>query len=430
MDIKCPHCGTECDAEENECGSVMKCEICGKEFVVGHSFTKKLGEATAAMKDAARIAAHSVCEKARNIDWKAQGDRAKEMAGSAYDKGKTWYISIWRAKAFHALRLMAKDNNLVVGILSTFKYKPKPYLAICPKCRAEHVKWASFKWGADENHAISYCQRCNHFFRLRDGIQRHCKHYAPIIAVAKRAIEDIDRKLISVNQQIEVVNTRSNFQEQSLLFEEEWEVCQNAIIGDRLKFLIEGLRTRLSSVNFEKVVNAQHATTVSNVAYGTTIGLRDPQSLIYGIARDLVQLNAFCKLNSIASERDAIYGSAKELEEKLIHYERMMDHYYELQLEFHGKQKDDAKQARLLARCERSDPASLPLINPELPSNEKKLAALKERLSVRRKTLMATVSHNNDLLDKASERIGVMSRWILAMLLIAMLLLLLLVVGK
>lgn len=104
MDIKCQHCGTEYDAEENECGSVVKCEICGKEFVVGHSFTKKLGEATAAMKDAARIAAHSVCEKARNIDWKAQGDRAREMAGSAYNKGKAWYISMRSGSGKSGLR--------------------------------------------------------------------------------------------------------------------------------------------------------------------------------------------------------------------------------------------------------------------------------------------------------------------------------------
>lgn len=94
MDIKCPHCGTEYDAEENECGRVVKCEICGKEFVAGESFAKKLGEATAAMKDAARIAAHSVCEKARDIDWKEQGKRAKAIAGSVRDKSREWYRSV------------------------------------------------------------------------------------------------------------------------------------------------------------------------------------------------------------------------------------------------------------------------------------------------------------------------------------------------
>jgi len=31
MDIICPHCGTEYDAEESEYGRFVKCEICGKE---------------------------------------------------------------------------------------------------------------------------------------------------------------------------------------------------------------------------------------------------------------------------------------------------------------------------------------------------------------------------------------------------------------
>ena len=35
MDIICPHCGTEYDAEEGEYGRFVKCEICGKGFVAG-----------------------------------------------------------------------------------------------------------------------------------------------------------------------------------------------------------------------------------------------------------------------------------------------------------------------------------------------------------------------------------------------------------
>lgn len=35
MNIKCPHCGTEYDAEEGEYGRFVKCTVCGKGFVVG-----------------------------------------------------------------------------------------------------------------------------------------------------------------------------------------------------------------------------------------------------------------------------------------------------------------------------------------------------------------------------------------------------------
>lgn len=34
MEIKCPHCGTEYDAEESEYGRFVKCEICSKSFVI------------------------------------------------------------------------------------------------------------------------------------------------------------------------------------------------------------------------------------------------------------------------------------------------------------------------------------------------------------------------------------------------------------
>ena len=35
--FKCPHCGTEYDAEASDYGRFVKCEICGKGFVVGTS---------------------------------------------------------------------------------------------------------------------------------------------------------------------------------------------------------------------------------------------------------------------------------------------------------------------------------------------------------------------------------------------------------
>ena len=42
MDIICPHCGTEYDAEEGEYGRFVKCEICGNGFVAGASIAKRV----------------------------------------------------------------------------------------------------------------------------------------------------------------------------------------------------------------------------------------------------------------------------------------------------------------------------------------------------------------------------------------------------
>lgn len=37
MTIKCPYCGAVYDIEENECGCRVRCEVCGKRFVIGHA---------------------------------------------------------------------------------------------------------------------------------------------------------------------------------------------------------------------------------------------------------------------------------------------------------------------------------------------------------------------------------------------------------
>jgi len=42
MNITCPHCRTEYDAEESEYGRFVKCEICGRGFVVGQSQSASL----------------------------------------------------------------------------------------------------------------------------------------------------------------------------------------------------------------------------------------------------------------------------------------------------------------------------------------------------------------------------------------------------
>ena len=42
MDIKCPHCGTEYEIDETEYGRFVKCESCGKGFVVGTTINQPM----------------------------------------------------------------------------------------------------------------------------------------------------------------------------------------------------------------------------------------------------------------------------------------------------------------------------------------------------------------------------------------------------
>ena len=94
MDIKCPHCGTEYEADKSEYGRFVKCEACGKGFVAGTSVSKKLGEAANAAKDAVKIAANTAYERTKNIDWKSQHEKAKRMADSACRNGKRFWQSL------------------------------------------------------------------------------------------------------------------------------------------------------------------------------------------------------------------------------------------------------------------------------------------------------------------------------------------------
>lgn len=247
-----------------------------------------------------------------------------------------------------------------------------------------------------------FCNNCGLFFYLNDGIQ---KYMGPYIS----QMDDIDEKLDPINHQLEVLSVHDNFQEQLACFENDWEISQNPIIYERLKFLIDGLRARLNSVNFEKIVNAQRSAAATNVAYGTTVGLRDPQSLNASINRGLVQFCAWLELKDSQKEKLAIYDTSTNLEEKVIQYELMMNYYYDLQEEFRGKQKEDARKQRLLARCQYSTKESLPQLIPSLPDDKEELLELKKKLLDRRKEIETLCySKMNHEKDRISDKIGFM----------------------
>ena len=51
MDIKCPHCGVGYEIEEKEFGRFVKCESCGKGFVVGTSDAQQVNVGEKSVED-------------------------------------------------------------------------------------------------------------------------------------------------------------------------------------------------------------------------------------------------------------------------------------------------------------------------------------------------------------------------------------------
>ena len=117
MNINCPHCGTEYDIDKSEYGRFVKCEICGKGFVAGTSAAKKLGEAANAARDAVKVAANTAYERAKNIDWKAQQERAKATANAIFDKGRILWAFMQRKFGEKNWSEMINNQNPMTRIL-------------------------------------------------------------------------------------------------------------------------------------------------------------------------------------------------------------------------------------------------------------------------------------------------------------------------
>lgn len=83
MDIKCPHCGTEYEVEDEDFGRFVKCEICGKGFVAGTFAANKPNEMPNSANDIVANALNTVFERAKNIDWQAHKARGKTAADTA-----------------------------------------------------------------------------------------------------------------------------------------------------------------------------------------------------------------------------------------------------------------------------------------------------------------------------------------------------------
>ncbi len=234
-----------------------------------------------------------------------------------------------------------------------FKY----YSVCCPKCyNVQYVKRLLKSSG------MYHCEKCTHDFDFEEGVRSYKQYFQ--MSVGRKINElgikivEIDDNIAKIDMQLQVVG----FYVQKCVFEEEWNFCQNPLVIETLKFQIEKLRTRLTCLNMEKIVNAQRSAQASGMMYSTTIGLRNPESNLYGLCRDVVQIKGWFDHMKSKKAEEALYDSTTDMERALARCEAAIDYYYELKLEFEGKQKEEARTQRLQKRCGCSDKTALPVI--------------------------------------------------------------------
>ncbi len=412
--ILCPNCKGKLRIDSEDIWRFIKCPKCRYEFFGKESLLQKFVDNGVLTNGAAipllnmetgsievscpYCKGENVINKnylGQNVDCKSCGRSFFIDVGFHIEKMN---ISVFFQKYLSDIPFLINFPEICFGV--------EPYQVLCPICRTKYVKWGLHQDDLQNGYTIFYCPRCGLFSRLRDGVSCFKQYYIPLLSDVNDKIEDIRKELAIVDNQIEIIDAHNRFMEQNSLFDQEWKICQDPLVYDRLNFMINRIRARLTNINFEKVANAQRTATASNVAFGTTLGLQHPHSTVDTIERNLVQLGALSSLNNSEKERESIYSMSQDLESTLEQYEAMMNHYYDLKSEFNGRQKDEARIARLMARCQCSRKELLPEPNLGLPEDKNVLLNIKEDLLGRYSALKHfTLSTKNEL-KQAHERVN------------------------
>lgn len=279
MNSKCPHCGIEYEIDKSEYGMFVKCETCGKGFVVGQSVPS-----------------------VRMVDEDQEIQTAEEVPAIA---GKV----------------------MASMVLST------------------------------------------------DGSQRRKLGGNDFITRYQKVRETIRMQQKALDEQLKVCELRNAFFEQVSIFECDWEAYGNATLPKRIQLIIDGLRAKIANAHSSVVASAVAHAEASLQVYGTTVGLRDPNSSVYLIARDIVQAGGWGKMVATDKQLGLLNGSIEDMTASLSYYESLMLYYYDLCEEFKDKDEETARRDRLRVRCGFSDECSLPLME----SGKDETILLKER---------------------------------------------------
>lgn len=178
----------------------------------------------------------------------------------------------------------------------------------------------------------------------------------------QKALATIRMRQKALDRQLEICGLRNVFFKQVSIFECDWDAHDNATLPKRIQLIIDGLRSKIANAHSSIVASAVAHAAASNQAFGTTVGLRNPNSGVYTIIRDIVQEGGWGKMVAADRQLKLLNGSIEEMTASLNYYESLMLYYYDLCEEFKNKDKETARRDRLLARCGFSDECSLPLI--------------------------------------------------------------------
>ncbi len=198
---------------------------------------------------------------------------------------------------------------------------------------------------------------------------------ADVMTRYQKALATVRVRQKALDEQLRICELRNEFFEQVSIFECDWDAYGDDALPKRLEFLVDGLRAKIANAHSSIVANRVAHAAASNQAFGTTVGLRDPDSSLYLIVRDIVQAGGWAGMVAADKQVRLLNGSIEEMSASLSHYESLMLYYFDLCEEFRGKDKETARRDRLLSRCGYSDEGALPLVE----EGKDKTMLLKER---------------------------------------------------
>ena len=153
---------------------------------------------------------------------------------------------------------------------------------------------------------------------------------ADVMTRYQKALATVRMRQKALDEQLRICEQRNKFFEQVSIFECDWDAYGDDALPKRLQFLVDGLRAKIANAHSSIVASAVAHAAASNQAFGTTVGLRDPNSSLYLIARDIVQEGGWAKMVAADTQMRLLNGSIEEMSASLNQYESLMLYYFNL----------------------------------------------------------------------------------------------------
>lgn len=368
--VRCSHCGAKFEVEKNALGKLIKCKTCGKFFVAGRKVERP-------KKDRPE----GPDESNRRDDQVTFGGKLKEglpRIGAYLSRSACWIVNKWRVAASDKpLRIEYSGGESPVAVMTgevmpsvcqvRFGMCPslgsllcrfpvvlrlmfrERYVIRCSHCSAIDVVYVSKQ---DEKVTVS-CD-CGYRFDIKDGRLNYLSWLDGIVGKIKRrqAVDEENvRRIMATDQENEKrKNLRDEFAKQLKIFEEDWLAYSDPkaeIKISRVKELTDRFYKKLSVANANKLYHAQHTNTRLTAMYESTDSV---STIISGVAAWM----------SSGKDAECEYG-AKELQKMIERNEQAVDYFYALGEEFAGKEKNEARDARLMKRVGYVQESDLPV---------------------------------------------------------------------